>query len=40
LLDEGELHARFEDWKIVFYEEIAASEAVARLVARKPEGSG
>jgi SAM-dependent methyltransferase len=35
LLNDGELRARFDDWKVVFYEEVVASEAVARIVARK-----
>jgi len=36
LLDDGELRARFEDWEVMFYEEVIATEAVAQLVARKP----
>jgi tellurite methyltransferase len=35
LLNEGELRARFDDWDLVYYEEVVAAEAVARLVARK-----
>jgi len=40
LLREGELRGYFEDFEIVFYEEVSSSEAVARLVARKPPWSG
>ena len=36
LLDDGELRARFEDWEVMFYQEVVATDAVARLVARKP----
>ena len=36
LLAEGELRASFDRFEILFYEEVSAPEAVARLVARKP----
>jgi SAM-dependent methyltransferase len=36
LLHEGELRGYFDDFEIVFYEEVSSPEAVARLVARKP----
>lgn len=36
LLEPGELNARFDGFDILFCEEVAAPEAVARLVARKP----
>jgi SAM-dependent methyltransferase len=39
LLEPGELRTRFDDWKVLFSEEVAAPEAVARIVARKPEKS-
>jgi tellurite methyltransferase len=35
LLREGELRRYFDDFEIVFYEEVSSPEAVARLVARK-----
>jgi len=35
LLREGELRGYFDDFEIVFYEEVSSPEAVARLVARK-----
>jgi tellurite methyltransferase len=35
LLDPGELRLRFPACETIFYEEVVASEAVARLVARK-----
>jgi tellurite methyltransferase len=35
LLQPGELRARFEEMEILFYEEVAGPEAVARLVGRK-----
>lgn len=35
LLEPGELRSYFEDFEIVFYEEVLSPEAVARLVARK-----
>jgi tellurite methyltransferase len=37
LLAPGELQELFRGWEILFYEEVAAPEAVARLVARKPQ---
>ena len=39
LLEPGELRARFEGFEIVFYEEVSAPEAVARLVARRPRSA-
>src|SRR5712692_1368775 len=38
LLLAGELVDRFEGFEMLFYEEVASPEAVARLVARKPDG--
>ena len=38
LLREGELRGYFEDFEIVFYEEMSAPEAVARLAARRRSG--
>jgi tellurite methyltransferase len=35
LLEPGELRERFSGFEILFYEEVLAPEAVARLVARK-----
>jgi tellurite methyltransferase len=35
LLQPGELRVRFEEMEILFYEEVAGPEAVARLVGRK-----
>jgi len=35
LLEPGELRRRFEGLDILFYEEVSAPEAVARLVARR-----
>jgi tellurite methyltransferase len=35
LLEPGELRDRFDALEILFYEEVAAPEAVARIVARK-----
>ena len=40
LLREGELRQHFEDFEIVFYEEVTSPEAVARLVARRRSRSG
>jgi tellurite methyltransferase len=37
LLDEGELLARFAGFDVLFYEEVKAPEAVARLAARRPK---
>ena len=36
LLEPGELRSWFDDWHVILSEEVAAPEAVARLVARKP----
>jgi hypothetical protein len=36
LLKAGELKSRFEDLDILFYEEVLAPDALARLVGRKP----
>ncbi len=36
LLAPGELRALFAGWEVLFDEEVAAPEAVARLVARRP----
>ena len=36
LLAPGELRGLFAGWDVLFDEEVAAPEAVARLVARKP----
>ena len=35
LLGVGELHERFRDFDVLFYEEVLTPEAVARIVARK-----
>ena len=35
LLEPGELRRRFEGFEILFYEEVVAAEAVARIVARR-----
>jgi len=35
LLRPGELRSFFADWKVLFYEEVDAGEAVARLVAQR-----
>jgi tellurite methyltransferase len=35
LLEPGELRLRFEGFDVLFYEEVAAPEAVARIVARR-----
>ena len=37
LLHPGELRERFSVFEILFYEEVLAPEAVARLVARRPK---
>ena len=37
LLEPGELCRRLDGWQILFSEEVDAPEAVARLIARKPE---
>jgi SAM-dependent methyltransferase len=36
LLRSGELPLAFNDWDVMFYEEVDRPEAVARLVARRP----
>ena len=36
LLQPGELRSAFENWNVLFYEEVDAPEAVARLVAQRP----
>ena len=36
LLKPGELRSAFADWDVLFYEEVDAPEAVARLVALRP----
>jgi len=37
LLEPGELRERFESFDLLFYEEVLRPEAVARLVARRPD---
>jgi tellurite methyltransferase len=37
LLQPGELRARFDGFDILSYEEVIGTEAVARLIARRPE---
>ena len=39
LLHPGELRTAFEDWDVMFYEEVDRPEAVARLVAQRPFSS-
>jgi tellurite methyltransferase len=39
LLEPGELRGLFDGWDVVFSEEVAAPAAVARIVARKRQGS-
>lgn len=39
LLEPGELRQHFEGFEILFYEEVSAPEAVARLVARRTNRS-
>jgi SAM-dependent methyltransferase len=39
LLALGELRELFRGWEILFFEEVEAPEAVARIVARTPTGS-
>ena len=39
LLRPGELRKAFEDWDVMFYEEVDRPEAVARLVAQRPFSS-
>jgi tellurite methyltransferase len=36
LLKQGELREEFKDFDCLFYEEVSAPEAVARIVARRP----
>jgi len=36
LLEPGELRELFRGWEVLFYEEVTAPEAVARIVARRP----
>jgi tellurite methyltransferase len=36
LFEPGELRGFFDGWDVLFSEEVAAPEAVARIVARKP----
>ena len=38
LLDAGELRKYFDEWDVLFSEEVEAPEAVARIVARRPSG--
>ena len=40
LLEPGELRARFDGFDILSYEEVIGTEAVARLVARRPAEGG
>jgi len=35
LLEPGELRERFSGWEVLFYEEVASPEAVARLAAQR-----
>lgn len=39
LLDPGELFACFSSWDVLFYEEVAEPDAVARVVARRRDTS-
>jgi SAM-dependent methyltransferase len=39
LLRPRELRDRFEGFEVMFYEEVSAPEAVARIVARRPDGT-
>jgi len=39
LLQPGELQSLFAGWDVRFYEEVDRPDAVARLVARRPESS-
>jgi tellurite methyltransferase len=39
LLQPGELRERFSVFEVVFYEEVSAPEALARLVARRPRSA-
>jgi SAM-dependent methyltransferase len=36
LLEPGELRREFDGWDVLFYDEVAAPEAVARLAAQRP----
>ena len=38
LLDAGELRKYFDEWDVLFSEEVEAPEALARIVARRPSG--
>ena len=38
LLEPGELQERFGAFDVLFYEEVSAPEAVARIAARRPSG--
>ena len=40
LLEPGELRGRFDGFEVLFYEEVFAPEAVARIVARRPAVRG
>jgi SAM-dependent methyltransferase len=35
LLEPGELRREFDGWDVLFYDEVAAPEAVARLAAQR-----
>jgi hypothetical protein len=35
LLEPGELRREFSGWDVLFYDEVAAPEAVARLAAQR-----
>ena len=40
LLQPGELRDRFDGFEVMFYEEVSAPDAVARIVARRPRWDG
>jgi hypothetical protein len=40
LLEPGELREHFSGFEILFYEEVSAPEALARIVARRPSAFG
>jgi SAM-dependent methyltransferase len=40
LLRPGELRDRFDGFEVLFYEEVSAPDAVARIVARRPRWDG
>jgi len=40
LLQPGELRDRFDGFEVLFYEEVPAPDAVARIVARRPQWDG